>query len=54
MLMNKLISKLPTHLVENTFQEEKLVFSVEVMGIVHSTAFATRTKPLKQDCECLF
>lgn len=54
MLMNKLISKLPTHLVENTLKQEKVVFSKEVVGILDSIAFATRSKSLKQDCECLF
>lgn len=54
MLINKLISKLPTHLVGNTFKLVKVVFSVEVMSFSESIAFAIRFKSLKQDCECLF
>lgn len=52
--MNKLISKMTALLVGNTFKQEKVVFSVEVVGFPVSTAFAASSKSLKQDCECLF
>lgn len=52
MLMNKLISKLPTQKCRKYIQIGES--SVLSRGCEFSITLATRSKSLKQDCECLF